>query len=101
MATTFITGEIDLTTLPSERRNEIKRALESFYGSRRIEEIYQEDFLAFDEEWDSHEDTDNFVQLILKIVPILDKNMVFRLMCEGETHNDYWGMVIKKGKLYI
>ena len=101
MSVTYITGEIELNSLPNERRLEIKKILESFYGSVKIQDIYQEDFLSFDEEWHSHEDTDNFMQLLLRVIPLLDKNIVSRMMCEGETHNDYWSIIIKRGKLYI
>ncbi|MBC7473731.1 MAG: hypothetical protein H7263_05525 [Candidatus Sericytochromatia bacterium] len=99
--TTYISGEIELNNISTEKRLEIKKVLESFYGTRLTEEIFREDYLSFEEEWHNHEDTDNFMQLLLKIVPFIDKNIVTRLMCEGETHQDYWGIVIKKGKLYI
>jgi hypothetical protein len=101
MSTTYISGEIDLGNVPKEKRLEIKGILESFYGTKETEEIYMENFLSFEEEWFTHEDTDNFLRLLLKIIPFLDKNMVVRFMCEGETHNDYWGIIIKKGRLYV
>lgn len=99
--TTYISGEIDLNLVPKEKRLEIKTILESFFGSKYTEEIYREDYLNFEEEWHNHEDTDAFMQLLLKLIPLLDKKSVTRLMCEGETHNDYWGIIIKNSKLYI
>lgn len=101
MPTTYISGEIDLSTLPPEKRLEIKKMLETFYGTQATEDIFFESYLEFEEEWHNHEDTDSFMQLLMKIALLLDKNTVSRLMCEGDTHNDYWGAVIKKGKLYV
>jgi hypothetical protein len=101
MSTTFISGEIDLGGVSAERRLEIKHTLESFYGTTATEEIFMDHYLTFEEEWHSHEDTDNFMHLLLKIIPFLENNTVARLDCEGETHQDYWGIIIKKGKLYI
>jgi hypothetical protein len=101
MPTTYISGEVDLSTLTPERRAEIKKILETFYGTQATEDIFFESYLEFEEEWHSHEDTDNFMQLLAKIATLLDKNTVSRLMCEGDTHQDYWGAVIKKGKLYV
>lgn len=100
-STTYISGEIDLSPLPREKRLEIRKTLESFYGTRITEEIYRDNYLVFDEEWDTHEDTDNFMRLLLRIIPLLDKNTIARMSCEGETHQDYWCIIIKKGKLYI
>ena len=101
MSTTYISGEIDLGGVPKERRFEIKRLLETFYGAKMIEEIYREDYLSFEEEWFTHEETDNFMNLLSRIIPYLEKNAVARLMCEGETHRDYWGIIIKNGKLFV
>ena len=101
MSTTFISGEIDLSGVSNEKRLEIKQILQSFYGTKATEDIFLENYLEFEEEWNSHEDTDNFMQLLLKIIPLLEKNTVVRLNCEGETHQDYWGIIIKKGRLYI
>lgn len=100
-STTYISGEIDLTNVAPETRINIKRLLESFYGSMEADEIFREDYLCFEDEWNNHEDTDNFMHFLGRIIPLLDKNTVARLMCEGETHKDYWGIIIKKGKLYI
>lgn len=101
MPSTYISGEIDISTLTPEKRLEIKRMLETFFGTTATENIFFESYLEFEEEWHNHEDTDNFMQLLIKIAPLLDKNSVSRLMGEGDTHNDYWGAVLKKGKLYI
>ncbi len=101
MPTTYISGEIDISTIVPEKRLEIKKMLESFFGSNATENIFYDTYLEFDEEWDNHEDTDNFMQLLTRISTFLDKNSVARLMAEGDTHNDYFGVVIKKGKLYI
>lgn len=100
--TTYISGEIDLAGVLPERRLEIKRILEEFYGSPQlIEEIFHESYLSFEEEWDTHEATDEFVQMLLGILPYLERKTVSRLMCEGETHNDYWSLIIKNGKIYV
>jgi hypothetical protein len=101
MSSTFISGEIDLGGVSPERRFEIKKLLENFYGQQDAETIFRENYLSFEEEWDSHEATDNFMQLLSKIVPLLDPGVPSRLYCEGETHSDYWGIIIRKGKLYI
>lgn len=101
MSTTYISGEIDLAGVSNERRQEIRQILMSFYGTKETEEIFMDNYLEFEEEWHSHEDTDNFMQLLLRIIPYLEKSTVARLNCEGETHQDYWGIIIKKGKLFI
>ncbi|MFN8673628.1 MAG: hypothetical protein U0457_16290 [Candidatus Sericytochromatia bacterium] len=97
----FISGEIDLSLLSKEKRLEVKRVLESFFGSKYTDEVYREDYLSFEEEWENHEDTDAFMQLLIRVATLLDKKTVSRLMCEGETHKDYWGIIIKNNKLYI
>ncbi|GIW21810.1 MAG: hypothetical protein KatS3mg068_0817 [Candidatus Sericytochromatia bacterium] len=53
MSTTFISGEIDIYNLPTDKKNQIKKMLEDFYGSSdAIAEIYNEEFLSFEEEWE-------------------------------------------------
>ncbi|MEK7433476.1 MAG: hypothetical protein AABZ74_10115 [Cyanobacteriota bacterium] len=101
IGTTFISGEIDLALVSKEKRLEIKKIVESFFGAKYSLEVYKEDYLVFEEEWENHEDTDAFMQFLLQLIPFLDKKSVARLMCEGETHSDYWSTIIKNGKLYI
>lgn len=102
MSTTFISGEIDIYNLPTDKKNQIKKMLEDFYGSSdAIAEIYNEEFLSFEEEWESHEETNRFLTFLSKLVTLFNKDTVARLLCEGETHNDYWGIIIKNNKLYI
>ncbi|GIW21811.1 MAG: hypothetical protein KatS3mg068_0818 [Candidatus Sericytochromatia bacterium] len=49
----------------------------------------------------SHEETNRFLTFLSKLVTLFNKDTVARLLCEGETHNDYWGIIIKNNKLYI
>jgi predicted nucleotidyltransferase len=102
MSKTFISGEIDIYNISSDKKIQIKKMLENFYGSSdAISEIYNEEFLSFEEEWDSHEETNRFLSFLSKLATIFNKDTVARLLCEGETHNDYWGIIIKNNKLYI
>jgi len=99
---TYVSGEIDLALVSNENRDQIKRFLQAFYGLEPAEEIFRGDYISFDDEWSNHEETDRFLHfLLMKIIPLLNEKTVARLSCEGETHKDYWGIIIKKGKLYI
>lgn len=102
MSSTFISGEIDIYNISPDRKNQIKKMLEGFYGSpEAISEIYNDEFLSFEEEWDDHDETNRFLSFLSKLITLFNKDTIARLLCEGDTHNDYWGIIIKNNKLYI
>lgn len=99
---TYISGEIDLALSSNENKDQIKRNLQAFYPLEVAEDMFRGDYISFDDEWTNHDETDRFLHfLLMKILPLLNEKTVARLNCEGETHKDYWGIIIKKGKLYI
>jgi hypothetical protein len=97
---TYVSGTIDLTGLPKVNKMEIRNHLESIYTIQEMADIFSENTITIEDEWESFEDTENFMICMFKICPHLKKETSALIMCNGERDGDIWAVIIKANRLY-
>lgn len=97
---TYVVGKIDLTNLPKLNKMQIRGYLEDLYTIPEMGDIYSDDEINIDEEWDSFEKSEKFLITMWKISKQVSKETNSVIMCSGERDGDLWGIIIKDNHLY-
>lgn len=97
---TYVCGTIDISGLPKLNKMEIRNYLESIYTIQDMVNIFSEDEVVIDDEWESYEETEKFMITMYKVSKLLNKDTSSLIMCNGDREGDIWGIIIKNNKLY-
>lgn len=97
---TYVCGTIDISGLPKLNKMEIRNHLESVYSIQDMTNIFSEDQVVIDDEWESYEETEKFMIALYKIAKHLDKDTSALIMCNGEREEDIWGIIVKNNRVY-
>lgn len=97
---TYVVGKIDLTGLPKLNKMQIRSYLEELYTIPEMGDIYSDDEVNIDEEWDSFEKSEKFLITMWKIAKHVSRENNAVIMCSGEREGDFWGIIIKENRLY-
>lgn len=97
---TYVSGQVDLSGTPKLNKLQIRNYLEEIYTVSELGNIFSEDEISIDEEWDSFEQSEKFLIVMWKISKQLPKDNGALVMCTGEREGDIWGIIIKDNRLY-
>lgn len=98
--TTYVCGNIDLGGLPKVHKMQIRSYLEELYSMQQMTDIYTEEEITIDDEWEDFETSEKFLITIYKIAKYLDKETNSLIMCNGEREGDMWAIIIKANRVY-
>ena len=97
---TYACGVIDLSDVTKLNKMEIRRNLEDIYNMQQLGEIFSEEQITIDDEWDEFNQSEKFLVVMHKISKLLDKSTSAMIMCNGEREGDIWGIIVKNNKIY-
>lgn len=97
---TYVCGDIDISGLSKPQKLEIRRILEEFYTVQEMADVFSEDKVTVNDEWDEFNKSDKFLSCMFKLTKLLGKEDESLIMCNGEREGDIWGIILKNNKVY-
>lgn len=97
---TNVCGDIDISDLPKPQKLEVRRLLEEFYTVQEMADVFSDDKVTINDEWDEFNKSDKFLMSLHKIAKVLSKDTETLIMCNGERDGDIWGIIVKNNKVY-
>jgi hypothetical protein len=98
--TTYVCGNIDISGLPRVNKMQIRNYLEEIYSMQQLADIYSEEEITINDEWEDFDTSEKFLIAIFKISRFLDKDTKALIMCNGERDGDMWAIIIKANKVF-
>lgn len=98
--TTYVCGRIEIEGLPKVNKMQIRSYLEEIYSMQQMAEIYSEEEIIIDDEWDDFDNSEKFLIAIYKIAKHLNRETKALIMCTGERDGDMWAIIIKANRVY-
>jgi hypothetical protein len=98
--TTYVCGKIDISGLPKVNKMQIRSYLEEIYPVTRINEVYSEEEVTIDDEWEDFETSEKFLVNMFKISRQIDKDTNAIIMCNGEREGDIWAIILKSNRIF-
>ncbi len=97
---TCVCGNIDISNVTKSNKMEIRRYLEELYNSNHLTDVFSDDQITINEEWDEFKQNEKFMAAMYKIAPHIHKDTSSLILCNGEREGDIWGIILKNNKLY-
>lgn len=97
---TYACGTIDLGNTTKLSKMEIRKYLEEIYNMQQLTDIFTEEQITIDDEWDEFNRSDKFLTVMHKIAQVVHKDTNALIMCTGEREGDIWGIILKNNKIY-
>lgn len=97
---TYVCGDIDISGLAKPQKLEIRRILEEFYTVQEMADVFSDDQVNVNDEWDEFNKSDKFLSCMYKLTKLLGKESESLIMCNGEREGDIWGIILKNNKVY-
>lgn len=98
--TTYVTGTINISNVSPFNKIQIKQILSEIYSQKEIENMYSDDLIDINVEWNEFNDSEKFLIIMYKISKLLPSDTKALIICNGEREYDIWGIIIQNNKVF-